>query len=133
MGILDMSFLGSLIILIIIAARRLGKNLLPKSACTVLWAIALVRLLTPLRLDLGVRLFPPPSPAVLMPTLVYTPAPGSRPLGPRAERGFFPFHMARRNMLRHYLFYHILHKEALSPAGRPSARVQPVHQGLAAR
>lgn len=50
MSLLQMSFVGAVMILAIIVIRALTINLLPKKTFGVLWGIAVVRLLLPLSL-----------------------------------------------------------------------------------
>ena len=57
MRLLDMSVAGALVILAVVVVRALGGNRLPRAMFTVLWAVALIRLLTPVRVPSPVSVY----------------------------------------------------------------------------
>lgn len=57
MSLLDMSIAGGVVILAVIVVRALGIHRLPKGVFTVLWTVALVRLLTPVSVPSPVSVY----------------------------------------------------------------------------
>lgn len=59
LSLLEMSFAGSVLILVIVCIRLFLARRVPRTACCILWAVAVSRLLLPVRVPFPVSLYPP--------------------------------------------------------------------------